>query len=114
MMIYDMLWEPQKQAVDFIVNQRRVLLADQPGSGKTLMSLAALEVDGCFTNGITLILAPKFPAKTTWLKAHVTTLWLWVRGTRSEFLTSLKWFMTLLSSTSLIGFCLLTLMLAMK
>lgn len=71
MMIYDMLWEPQKQAVDFIVNQRRVLLADQPGSGKTLMSLAALEVDGCFTNGITLILAPKFPAKTTWLKAHV-------------------------------------------
>lgn len=71
MMIYDMLWEPQKQAVDFIVNQRRVLLADQPGSGKTLMSLAALQVDGCFTNGITLILAPKFPAKTTWFKNHV-------------------------------------------
>lgn len=69
--IYDILWEPQKQAVDFIVNSRRVLLADQPGSGKTLMSLAALEVDGCFTNGIVLILAPKFPAKTTWLKDHV-------------------------------------------
>lgn len=71
MMIYDMLWEPQKHAVDFIVNQRRVLLADQPGSGKTLMSLAALEADGCFTNGIVLILAPKFPAKTTWLRSHV-------------------------------------------
>ena len=49
-MIYEILWEPQKQAVDFIVNQRRVLLADQPGSGKTLMTLAALEIDGCFTN----------------------------------------------------------------
>ena len=70
-MIYEILWEPQKQAVDFIVNQRRVLLADQPGSGKTLMTLAALEIDGCFTNGVTLILAPKFPAKTTWLKAHL-------------------------------------------
>lgn len=70
-MIYDILWEPQKRAVDFILNARRVLLADQPGSGKTLMSLAALEADGCFTNGVTLILAPKFPAKTTWLKAHI-------------------------------------------
>ena len=70
-MIVDILWEKQKQAVDFIVDRRRVLLADQPGSGKTLMSLAALEADGCFTNGIVLILAPKFPAKTTWLKDHV-------------------------------------------
>ena len=70
-MIHDILWEPQKQAVSFIVDRRRVLLADQPGSGKTLMSLAALEVDGCFTNGVSLILAPKFPAKTTWLKDHV-------------------------------------------
>jgi superfamily II DNA or RNA helicase len=70
-MIVDILWEKQKHAVDFIVEQRRVLLADQPGSGKTLMSLAALEADGCFTNGMMLILAPKFPAKTTWLKDHV-------------------------------------------
>ena len=70
-MITDILWEPQKEAVGFIVENRRVLLADQPGSGKTLMSLAALEVDGCFTNGVSLILAPKFPAKTTWLKDHV-------------------------------------------
>ena len=35
------------------------------------MSLAALEADGCFTNGMVLIMAPKFPAKTTWLKDHV-------------------------------------------
>jgi SNF2 family DNA or RNA helicase len=70
--INDILWEPQKQAVEFIVDRRRVLLADQPGSGKTLMSLAALEADGCFTNGISLILAPKFPAKTTWFKDHVS------------------------------------------
>lgn len=70
-MINDILWEPQKKAVEFILNRRRVLLADQPGSGKTLMSLAALEADGCFTNGICLILAPKFPAKTTWLHSHV-------------------------------------------
>ena len=70
-MIHDILWEPQKAAVKFILDRRRVLLADQPGSGKTLMSLAALEADGCFTNGVTLILAPKFPAKTTWLKDHV-------------------------------------------
>jgi hypothetical protein len=70
-MIVDILWEKQKHAVEFIVDRRRVLLADQPGSGKTLMSLAALEADGCFTNGMMLILAPKFPAKTTWLKDHV-------------------------------------------
>lgn len=70
-MINDILWEPQKQAVAFILDRRRVLLADQPGSGKTLMSLAALEADGCFTNGTVLILAPKFPAKTTWLRDHV-------------------------------------------
>ena len=70
-MIADILWEKQKQAVDFIVDRRRVLLADQPGSGKTIMSLAAIEADGCFTNGMVLILAPKFPAKTTWLKDHV-------------------------------------------
>jgi SNF2 family DNA or RNA helicase len=71
MTIYDILWDTQKQAVDFICQQRRVLLADQPGSGKTLMSLAALEADGKFDEGITLILAPKFPAKTTWLRDHV-------------------------------------------
>lgn len=70
-MINDILWEPQKKAVEFILDRRRVLLADQPGSGKTLMSLAALEADGCFTNGMVLIMAPKFPAKTTWLKDHV-------------------------------------------
>lgn len=70
-MIHDILWEPQKQAVQFILDKRRVLLADQPGSGKTLMSLAALEADGCFTNGVSLILAPKFPAKTTWVRDHV-------------------------------------------
>ena len=71
-MVYDMLWEPQKAAVDFILKARRVLLADQPGSGKTIMSLAALEADGCLTRGKVLILAPKFPAKTTWFKDHVT------------------------------------------
>tara|TARA_R110001606_G_scaffold379786_1_gene539997 strand:- start:4920 stop:6422 length:1503 start_codon:yes stop_codon:yes gene_type:complete len=70
-MINEILWEPQKVAVEFILERRRVLLADQPGSGKTLMSLAALEADGCFTNGMVLIMAPKFPAKTTWLKDHV-------------------------------------------
>jgi hypothetical protein len=69
-MIEDILWEPQKEAVNFIVNARRVLLADQPGSGKTLMSLAALERDGLFEDGISLVLAPKFPAKTTWYKDH--------------------------------------------
>lgn len=71
MSIYDILWDQQKQAVDFMVGARRVLLADQPGSGKTLMSLATLEQDGVFESGISLILAPKFPAKTTWLKDHV-------------------------------------------
>lgn len=70
-MIYEMLWDPQKTAVDFIADKRRVLLADQPGSGKTLMSLAALEATGAFDDGVTLILAPKFPAKTTWLQGHV-------------------------------------------
>lgn len=70
-MIYEMLWDSQKIAVNFITEKRRVLLADQPGSGKTLMSLAALEANKAFDDGITLILAPKFPAKTTWLQGHV-------------------------------------------
>lgn len=69
-MIEDILWEPQKEAVEFIVNARRVLLADQPGSGKTLMSLASLERAGLFDDGVSLVLAPKFPAKTTWYKDH--------------------------------------------
>lgn len=70
-MIYEMLWDSQKIAVNFIKEKRRVLLADQPGSGKTLMSLAALEATGAFDDGVTLILAPKFPAKTTWLQGHI-------------------------------------------
>jgi len=47
--IYDnILYDYQKDAADRIALQGRVLLADQPGLGKTLMVLGGLEKAGMF------------------------------------------------------------------
>lgn len=65
--IYDhTLYPYQRQAVDLIVERRIALLADQPGLGKTLEVLGALERFGLFESGITLILTPIIAAQTAW------------------------------------------------
>ncbi len=48
----------------FAMKHRRVLIADQPGLGKTIQSIAA--VVGSKTTGSVLVVAPKTPAFVTW------------------------------------------------
>lgn len=68
MTIYgEVLFDYQKEAAQRIYEQRSVLLADQPGLGKTLEVLGALELDGLFeTVSNILILTPIINAQTTW------------------------------------------------
>jgi SNF2 family DNA or RNA helicase len=68
MSIYNgVLFDYQKLAAKRIQEQRRVLLADQPGLGKTLEVLGALELDGLFEKvSNILILTPIINAQTTW------------------------------------------------
>lgn len=69
MTIYDeVLYDYQKDAADRIALQRRVLLADQPGLGKTLMVLGGLEKAEMFEIGKNiLIITPIINAQTAWL-----------------------------------------------
>lgn len=61
------LFDYQKQAAKRIQQDRCVLLADQPGLGKTLEVLGALELDGLFNRASNiLILTPIINAQTTW------------------------------------------------
>jgi SNF2 family DNA or RNA helicase len=71
--IYENILYPyQKEAAKRIVEQRKVLLADQPGLGKTLEALGALELDGLFDKPSNiLILTPIINAQTTWLDSIV-------------------------------------------
>ena len=63
----DVLFDYQKTAATRIQKQRQVLLADQPGLGKTLEVLGALELDGIFEGfANVLILTPIINAQTTW------------------------------------------------
>lgn len=48
----------------FAMERRRVVIADEPGLGKTIQSIAA--VIGCKTTGSVLIVAPKSAAYLTW------------------------------------------------
>ena len=65
--IYDhTLYEYQLDAVDLMVDRKQVLLADQPGLGKTLEVLGALERLGLLEEGISLILTPIIAAQTAW------------------------------------------------
>lgn len=64
----EVLYDYQKDAVDRIVTQRRILLADQPGLGKTLMVLGALEQAELFGIGKNiLIVTPIVNAQTAWV-----------------------------------------------
>ncbi len=67
-MLYDdVLFDYQKEASKRIAEQRRILLADQPGLGKTLEVLGALELAGLLSKPSNiLILTPIINAQTTW------------------------------------------------
>lgn len=61
------LFDYQKTAATRIQAERQVLLADQPGLGKTLEVLGALELDGLLDRASNiLILTPIINAQTTW------------------------------------------------
>lgn len=65
--IYDnTLYGYQVDAVDAMVAKKQVMLADQPGLGKTLEVLGALERLGLFDSGISLIMTPIIAAQTAW------------------------------------------------
>lgn len=67
-MIYDILYPYQQYACDAIVVGRRKGIFDDPGLGKTLTVLAALEKGKLFENGAkVLVLATKTGAALTWL-----------------------------------------------
>jgi SNF2 family DNA or RNA helicase len=63
------LFDYQKVAADRIVTDRRLLLADQPGLGKTLEVLGGLEQVGLLTTQLSniLVLTPIINAHTTWI-----------------------------------------------
>ena len=67
--IYDeVLYDYQRDAADRIALQRRILLADQPGLGKTLMVLGGLEKADMFRIGKNiLIVTPIINAQTAWI-----------------------------------------------
>lgn len=64
----DVLYDYQKDAARRIADQRRILLADQPGLGKTLMVLSSLELAGLYEWGKNiLIITPIINAQTAWI-----------------------------------------------
>jgi SNF2 family DNA or RNA helicase len=67
-MIADSLKPYQREAADRIVNAGSMLLADQPGLGKTFTSLGALELSGALTPGsASIVIAPLITCDTAWL-----------------------------------------------
>ena len=69
-MIYDdVLFDYQKVAVDRLAERKVALLADQPGLGKTLEVLGALEKLGLFDDpsAMVLILSPVVACQTAWV-----------------------------------------------
>ena len=66
-LVDEVLYGYQQEAARRIQDTRRILLADQPGLGKTLEVLGALELDGLFTRPANiLIVTPIINAQTTW------------------------------------------------
>jgi SNF2 family DNA or RNA helicase len=67
-LIDEVLFDYQVEAARRIQESRRILLADQPGLGKTLEVLGALELDGLLDRPSNiLIVTPIINAQTTWL-----------------------------------------------
>ena len=54
----------QKKGVEFCVKNKKVVIADQPGLGKTIQAIAAVQKAG--VTGTILIVAPKTAALVTW------------------------------------------------
>ena len=66
----EVLFPYQQVAASRIASQRRLLLADQPGLGKTLEVLGGLEVAGLLSRpSMVLILTPIINARSTWVDA---------------------------------------------
>jgi SNF2 family DNA or RNA helicase len=67
-MIFDeILYDYQKEAATRISEAKRILLADQPGLGKTLEVLGALELAGLLDKPSTILIStPIINAQTTW------------------------------------------------
>lgn len=64
----EILFDYQKLAAERIASSRALLLADQPGLGKTLEVLGGIELSGLFDKPANiLILCPLVNAQTTWL-----------------------------------------------
>ena len=74
-MIADKLKPYQRVAAERIAKEQVMLLADQPGLGKTFTSLGALELSGVLKKGSTaLVLAPLITCDTAWvptIQAHM-------------------------------------------
>ena len=67
-MISGLLMPYQREAAERIASARSMLLADQPGLGKTFTSLGALELSGVLTPGsVSLIAGPVITCDTAWL-----------------------------------------------
>lgn len=64
----EVLFDYQKLAAERIAKQRSILLADQPGLGKTLEVLSALELADLYRIGMNiLIITPIINAQTAWI-----------------------------------------------
>jgi SNF2 family DNA or RNA helicase len=67
-LVSEVLFDYQVEAAKRINESRRILLADQPGLGKTLEVLGALELDGALDRPCNiLVLTPIVNAQTTWI-----------------------------------------------
>lgn len=67
-MISDLLKPYQREAAERIVRTGSMLLADQPGLGKTFTSLGALELSGVLTAGrVAIVISPLITCDTAWL-----------------------------------------------
>lgn len=67
----EILYPYQKEAVDQIIQKRRVLLADQPGLGKTLEVLSSLEEMDLYNpadSHAILILTPVVNVRSAWIR----------------------------------------------
>lgn len=62
----------QREGVEFAKSKKEVCIADEPGLGKTLQSMAAVVESGC--TGSILVVAPKTAAYVTW--PHELGRWL--------------------------------------
>lgn len=65
----------QREAAERIARMKSMLLADQPGLGKTFTSLGALEISGALTaGGIVLIIGPVITCDTAWVPTIKTQM----------------------------------------